>query len=154
MWSLDYNRFKSWCDEYFHIPHRNEGRGVGGIFFDNIHGSSKQECFEFVNDCAHRFLDAYLPILERRKDLAYTVQQKEWQQIFLWTGSVVSDRPLDARPIQVWPWIIAGIRGRRVPLEWLRWRIQSVLISVMMGSSLYGCKLPYPCLHMYQEGGH
>ena len=77
----DYNRFKSWCDEYFHIPHRNEGRGVGGIFFDNIHGSSKQECFEFVNDCAHRFLDAYLPILERRKDLAYTVQQKEWQQI-------------------------------------------------------------------------
>tara|TARA_Y100001954_G_scaffold229252_1_gene274952 strand:- start:242 stop:1153 length:912 start_codon:yes stop_codon:yes gene_type:complete len=77
----DYNRFKTWCDSYFHIPHRKEGRGVGGIFFDNIHGESKQECFEFVNDCAHQFLSAYIPILKRRIDLPYTDENKKWQMI-------------------------------------------------------------------------
>tara|TARA_B100000459_G_scaffold87665_1_gene49312 strand:+ start:3302 stop:4222 length:921 start_codon:yes stop_codon:yes gene_type:complete len=77
----DYNRFKEWCDTYFHIPHRNEGRGVGGIFFDNMHQATKQECFEFVKDCAHQFLPAYLPILERRMEMPFTSEQKAWQQI-------------------------------------------------------------------------
>ena len=77
----DYKHFKEWCDSYFHIPHRNEGRGVGGIFFDDMHGSTKLECFEFVEDCANQFLAAYIPILERRKDLPYTSNQKAWQQM-------------------------------------------------------------------------
>ena len=77
----NYNEFKSWCDHYFHIPHRNECRGVGGIFFDDLHSSTKQECFEFVKDCAHQFLSAYLPILERRLDMPFTMKQKAWQQI-------------------------------------------------------------------------
>ena len=77
----DYKHFKEWCDSYFHIPHRNEGRGVGGIIFDDMHGSTKLECFEFVEDCANQFLAAYIPILERRKDLPYTSNQKAWQQM-------------------------------------------------------------------------
>ena len=77
----DYNRFKEWCDSYFHIPHRNEGRGVGGIFFDDIRAASKQQCFEFVQDCGNQFLAAYLPILERRKSMPFTPNQKAWQQI-------------------------------------------------------------------------
>lgn len=77
-----YPRFKKWCDEYFHIEHREEARGVGGIFFDNLHEpGTTEELFGFVSDCAHSFLPAYLPILERRKDMEFTEAQKEWQQI-------------------------------------------------------------------------
>ncbi|AWV89317.1 oxygen-dependent coproporphyrinogen oxidase [Bradymonas sediminis] len=77
-----YPRYKKWCDEYFYIPHRKEGRGVGGIFFDNLHGpGSIEELFGFVSGCANAFLPAYLPIVERRKDLAYTEAQKRWQQM-------------------------------------------------------------------------
>lgn len=77
----DYAHYKQWCDTYFHIPHRNEGRGVGGIFFDDLRAGDKQACFDFVKDCAESFLKSYLPILERRKDMAYGVQQKEWQNL-------------------------------------------------------------------------
>ena len=76
----DYSAFKKWCDEYFHIKHRGERRGLGGIFFDDLNGASKTECFEFVRDCARSFLPSYLPVLERRKDLPFTEQQQQWQQ--------------------------------------------------------------------------
>ena len=77
----DYGAYKTWCDDYFHIKHRGERRGLGGIFFDDLNSASKHECFAFVEDCAQSFLSGYLPILERRKDLTYTEQQKDWQQI-------------------------------------------------------------------------
>lgn len=77
----DYAHYKEWCDTYFHIPHRAEGRGVGGIFFDDLRANNKQDCFDFVKDCAESFLQSYLPILERRKDMAYDNQQKEWQNL-------------------------------------------------------------------------
>ncbi len=77
----DYAHYKEWCDTYFHIPHRAEGRGVGGIFFDDLRANNKQDCFDFVQDCAESFLQSYLPILERRKDMAYDNQQKEWQNL-------------------------------------------------------------------------
>ena len=77
----DYGAYKTWCDDYFHIKHRGERRGLGGIFFDDLNSASKDECFAFVEDCAQSFLSGYLPILERRKDLTYTEQQKDWQQI-------------------------------------------------------------------------
>ena len=77
----DYEKFKKWCDDYFFIKHREERRGLGGIFFDDVNGSTREKCFEFVTDCAESFLESYLPILNRRKDLEFSDQQREWQQI-------------------------------------------------------------------------
>lgn len=77
----DYGRFKTWCDDYFHIPHRGERRGVGGIFFDDVRDEGQESCFQFISDCASAFLPSYLPILEHRKDLPYTPEQKAWQQV-------------------------------------------------------------------------
>ncbi|KOS22640.1 Oxygen-dependent coproporphyrinogen-III oxidase [Escovopsis weberi] len=84
-----YARFKRWCDDYFYNKHRAECRGVGGIFFDDLDeaeagaaGAAGQErTFAFVQDCLRSFLPSYLPILERRKDMPFTPQEKEWQQI-------------------------------------------------------------------------
>lgn len=76
-----YPRFKRWCDEYFHIPHRQESRGLGGIFFDGLNDRSQEECFAFVSDCAHAFLPAYMPILKRRHELPFEPHHKAWQQV-------------------------------------------------------------------------
>lgn len=78
-----YPRFKKWCDEYFSIPHRGEARGVGGIFFDDLDESQapKESSFSFIQDCLESFLPSYIPILEKRKDMPFTEEEKEWQQI-------------------------------------------------------------------------
>ena len=77
----NYTKFKDWCDDYFHIPHRQEARGLGGIFFDDLRSHEKEACFAFVTDCAESFLESYLPILERRKNMEYDEHHKEWQQV-------------------------------------------------------------------------
>jgi coproporphyrinogen III oxidase len=74
-----YPRFKPWCDRYFHIPHRGEARGVGGIFFDDLNDRPQEEIFAFSKDCAASFLPSYLPILDRRRDLDFTDGQRAWQ---------------------------------------------------------------------------
>ncbi|KAL1876859.1 hypothetical protein VTK73DRAFT_9089 [Phialemonium thermophilum] len=78
-----YPRFKKWCDEYFYIKHRNEARGIGGIFFDDLDEStaSKEQLFSFIQDALKSFLPSYLPIIEKRKDMSFTPEEKEWQQI-------------------------------------------------------------------------
>src|SRR5262249_34413590 len=76
-----YPRFKQRCDEYFYIPHRGERRGVGGIFFDNLHDRDPENLLAFVTRCAHAFGPAYLPVLARRKDIPYSPPQKDWQAI-------------------------------------------------------------------------
>jgi coproporphyrinogen III oxidase len=78
-----YPRFKKWCDEYFYNKHRNESRGIGGIFFDDLDEgtASREELFAFVQDALRSFVPTYIPIVQRRKDLPYTEKQKEWQQI-------------------------------------------------------------------------
>lgn len=76
---VDYVRFKKWCDEYFYLPHRKECRGVGGIFFDNLEGEF-EPLFNFVQDCGNAFLDAYLPIAQRRKDLPYGDRERAFQE--------------------------------------------------------------------------
>ena len=76
-----YPRFKKWCDEYFHIKHRGETRGIGGIFFDDLGDRDQEALFQFVSSCAGSFVSAYVPIVERRKDLPFTEEQKIWQQI-------------------------------------------------------------------------
>jgi coproporphyrinogen III oxidase len=76
---VDYRRFKEWCDQYFFLPHRGEARGVGGIFFDYLDGDF-DALAAFVGDCGRAFLDAYLPIVRRRKDEPYTEQQRAFQE--------------------------------------------------------------------------
>jgi coproporphyrinogen III oxidase len=76
---VDYARFKKWCDDYFFLAHRNEPRGVGGIFFDYLEGDFDR-LFAFVRDCGDSFLDAYLPIARRRQDEPYTEEQRAFQE--------------------------------------------------------------------------
>lgn len=78
-----YARFKAWCDTYFRVKHRDETRGLGGIFFDDLDEGEKdrENLFAFVQDCARAFVPSYLPILERRMDMPYSEEQREWQQL-------------------------------------------------------------------------
>ncbi|SDU33045.1 oxygen-dependent coproporphyrinogen oxidase [Halopseudomonas salegens] len=75
-----YPRFKQWCDEYFYLKHRNEARGIGGLFFDDLNEWGFERCFEFLRAIGDAYLDAYLPIIERRRHLAYTAEQKAFQE--------------------------------------------------------------------------
>ena len=79
-----YPKYKKQCDDYFWNTHRNEARGIGGLFFDYCKESeemSMEKWFNFVTEVGNSFLDAYVPILEKRKDLPYTEAQKNWQEI-------------------------------------------------------------------------
>ncbi|MBL8151030.1 MAG: oxygen-dependent coproporphyrinogen oxidase [Blastocatellia bacterium] len=73
-----YPKFKKWCDDYFTIRHRNEMRGIGGIFFDYLKGD-KEQLFAFVQDCAEAFLPSYLPIVEKRKEAPFSEKQRHFQ---------------------------------------------------------------------------
>lgn len=75
-----YTRFKDWCDEYFFLPHRNETRGVGGIFFDYLE-DRPEETFAFIQEVGEAFLQAFAEIVERRKEQDYTQADKEKQLI-------------------------------------------------------------------------
>ena len=76
----DYHpRFKRWCDEYFHLKHRNEPRGIGGIFFDDLAERDFDFSFRLVRSVGDAFLGAYLPILERRKATAFTEKERSFQ---------------------------------------------------------------------------
>ncbi|CAH1118799.1 unnamed protein product [Phaedon cochleariae] len=74
-----YGKFKKWCDDYFHIPHRGERRGVGGIFFDDLDSPGSEECFEFVTECANSVIPSYIPLVQRHKTAKYTNVEREWQ---------------------------------------------------------------------------
>jgi len=79
-----YSKYKKQCDTYFWNAHRNEARGIGGLFFDYCkadENSSMEDWFHFVSDVGNSFLDAYVPIVEKRKELPYTIAQKTWQEI-------------------------------------------------------------------------
>jgi len=72
-------RFKAWCDRYFFLKHRNEPRGVGGIFFDDFNQPDFDTCFALTMSVGDRFIDAYRPILLRRKDIAYGERERDFQ---------------------------------------------------------------------------
>ncbi len=74
-----YARFKKWADEYFLIKHRGETRGVGGIFFDDLNDRDPDTIFAFSKDCLDALIPAYVPLVQKHKDDAFTQQQKEWQ---------------------------------------------------------------------------
>jgi len=74
-----YPRFKTWCDDYFLLKHRNEPRGVGGVFFDDFSELGPARSLAMLQSVGDAFLGAYLPIVERRKDTAYGSREREFQ---------------------------------------------------------------------------
>ena len=74
-----YPRFKQWCDEYFYLKHRNEPRGIGGIFFDDFHEQDFDFSFGLVQSVGDHFLAAYLPILQRRNAIPYAERERDFQ---------------------------------------------------------------------------
>ena len=72
-------RFKKWCDEYFHLKHRNEPRGVGGIFYDDFSELGFERSFEMTRSVGEAFLDAYVPIVERRMDTPFGERERDFQ---------------------------------------------------------------------------
>ena len=74
-----YPRFKRWCDEYFFLRHRSEPRGVGGVFFDDFHELGFERSFAMQRAVGDAFLDAYVPIVERRREHAYGPREREFQ---------------------------------------------------------------------------
>src|SRR4051812_4571798 len=78
----DYGRFKTWCDEYFFLPHRGETRGVGGIFFDYLGSKGEfpaEDIFAFVQDLGRAFTRAYIPIAQRRQGMPFGETERTWQ---------------------------------------------------------------------------
>ena len=74
-----YARYKKWCDDYFFIKHRGETRGVGGLFFDDLHAWPFERCFAFQRAVGDGFIDAYIPIVEKRKHLPFGDREREFQ---------------------------------------------------------------------------
>ncbi|EZP56329.1 oxygen-dependent coproporphyrinogen oxidase [Delftia sp. RIT313] len=75
-----YPRFKTWCDEYFCLKHRNEQRGIGGIFFDDFSELGQARSFDMLRSVGDSFLESYLPIVERRQAMDYGQQQVDFQR--------------------------------------------------------------------------
>jgi coproporphyrinogen III oxidase len=74
-----YEQYKAWCDRYFFLPHRDETRGVGGLFFDDLNAPSFDACFAFARAVGEAFPRAWLPIAERRRDAAFGAREREFQ---------------------------------------------------------------------------
>ncbi len=74
-----YPNYKRWCDEYFVLKHRNEPRGIGGLFFDDLNEGGFERCFAFQRAVGDSYIDAYLPIVERRKHTPYGERERQFQ---------------------------------------------------------------------------
>lgn len=74
-----YPRYKQWCDSYFYLKHRQETRGVGGLFFDDLNEGGFDACFAFMQSVGNHYLPAYLPIVQRRQALPYGERERQFQ---------------------------------------------------------------------------
>lgn len=74
-----YPQYKAWCDEYFHLKHRNEARGIGGLFFDDLNEDGFEQSFDFMQAVGNGFIDAYLPIVKARKNTEFGDTQRQFQ---------------------------------------------------------------------------
>jgi coproporphyrinogen III oxidase len=74
-----YAHYKKWCDEYFFLKHRNEPRGVGGLFFDDLNAEGFERSFAFMQSVGDHFLPAYTPIVEKRRDMKYAERERQFQ---------------------------------------------------------------------------
>jgi coproporphyrinogen III oxidase len=75
-----YPTFKKWCDQYFYLKHRNEPRGIGGLFFDDLNEWGFERSFEFIKNMGTHFIKAYQPIMNKRKKMIYTERERQFQQ--------------------------------------------------------------------------
>lgn len=76
-----YPKYKKWCDDYFYIKHRNEQRGIGGLFFDDLNEPDFETAFQFMQSVGDHYTQAIVPILEKRKDTDFTQEHKAFQKI-------------------------------------------------------------------------
>lgn len=76
-----YPQFKKWADDYFYLKHRNEARGIGGIFFDDLNEWGFEPCFEFIQKVGQHYIQAYQPILNKRKAIPYTEKERAFQSL-------------------------------------------------------------------------
>lgn len=74
-----YPRYKAWCDDYFYLKHRDEARGVGGLFFDDLNEGGFEHCFSFMRAIGDSYTEAYLPILERRRNTPWGERERQFQ---------------------------------------------------------------------------
>ena len=74
-----YSKYKQWCDEYFYLKHRQEPRGIGGLFYDDLNEWGYESCFAFMQSVGDHFLKAYLPIVERRMNTGYSERERNFQ---------------------------------------------------------------------------
>jgi len=74
-----YSKYKNWCDDYFYLEHRDEQRGIGGLFFDDLNEGGFDSCFEFMKSVGDHFSEAYLPIVIKRKDIPYGKKERSFQ---------------------------------------------------------------------------
>ena len=74
-----YERYKKWCDEYFYLKHRGETRGVGGLFFDDLNEGGFEHCFGFMQSVGNNYIEAYVPIINKRKDTPYGERERDFQ---------------------------------------------------------------------------
>src|SRR5690625_2840458 len=74
-----YPRYKAWCDQYFYLKHRDETRGIGGIFFDDLYEPDFEHCFKLTSSVGDHFIKAYMPIVEERRHLDYGERERAFQ---------------------------------------------------------------------------
>ncbi len=74
-----FDKYKKWCDEYFYLKHRNEARGIGGLFFDDLNEDGFDDSFAFMQAVGNGFVDAYLPVVKARKDTEFGERQRQFQ---------------------------------------------------------------------------
>ena len=74
-----YQDYKNWCDDYFFLKHRNEHRGIGGLFFDDLNEGGFERCFALMQAVGNSYIEAYRPVVARRKALDYSEDQRQFQ---------------------------------------------------------------------------
>ena len=74
-----YPKYKKWCDDYFCLTHRNEQRGVGGLFFDDLNNGDFDNCFDFIKSVGSHFTEAYIPIAKKRMNTSFSEKEKDFQ---------------------------------------------------------------------------
>ncbi|MBG5882663.1 MULTISPECIES: oxygen-dependent coproporphyrinogen oxidase [Providencia] len=74
-----YPKYKQWCDDYFFLKHRNEPRGIGGLFYDDLNQWDSESCFAFTQDVGNGFLQAYVPIVEKRREIPWGERERQFQ---------------------------------------------------------------------------